>query len=326
MKNALLLCVLVSCSAPPSGSASKRQEICGTPATAATRIIYEGLKAECAGCHQSGTRGYFSSLGAFQALLVSDPRLVAPGNPDGSELLKLLEARGTGAFKQMPIAGQPYALRTAGAGASIADIRAWITALTAQARDNRPAPLARPITRISAQQAQRALYQQLGLVHDDFFIVASEYSLPMAETRGDGRYPVLSQDSLPAPRQGEASGRFEGLGGGAVVGQVKPDSSITPTFVLTLQQVSQAWCRLALAKPGNVALFPAGMAVSSDPASAKTTIQRWSTHFLAQSMPASEVEALHAEVFAPLLVETNQTSAYVGLCSYFIRHPLWNFY
>ncbi len=329
MNRALLLTVLALCGCgdPPTAAlATRRQAICGTPATAATRTIYEGLKAECAGCHQSGTRGYFSSLGAFQALLVSDPRLVNPGNPDGSELMKLLEGKGTGAFKQMPIAGQTYAMRTAAAGASVAEIRAWITGLTAQARDNRPDPLARPITRMSAQQMQRALYQQLGLDHADFFIVASEFSLPMAETRGDTRYPVQSQDALPAPRQPQASGRFEGLGGGAVIGQVRADTSISPTYVLTLQQTAQAWCRLALAKPGNTALFAAGGVPASDAASVKATIERWSLHFLAQPMTPADVDALHADVFVPLLAETNQTNAYVGLCSYFIRHPLWSLY
>ncbi len=328
MKRALILAALVlaACGDPRPATGSKHQAICGTPATKATKAIYDGLKTECAGCHQSGTRGYFSSLGAFQALLVSDPRLVAPGKPDGSELIKLLEGRGTGAFKQMPIAGQTYALRTPGLGASVADVRAWITTLTAQQRDSRPDPLARPITRLSAQQAQRALYQQLGLDHDDFYTSASEFSLPMAESRGDGRYPLQSQDALPTPRQAQPSGRFEGLGGGSVMGQVRADTSISPTFVLTLEQVSQAWCRLALAKPGNVALFPAGATPAADPATAKAAIRRWSLHFLAQPMADAEVDALHADLFVPLLTETNPTNAYVGVCSYFIRHPLWNFY
>lgn len=326
MRGALVLAVLLAACADlgPQAAAKKQQAICGTPATVQTKAIYDGLKAECAGCHQSGTRGFFSSLGAFQALLVSDARLVAPGNPDGSELMKLLEGKGTGAFKQMPIAGLTYAMRTAGPAASIADLRAWITGLTAQQRDNRPDPLGRPITRMSAQQTQRALYQQLGLTHEDFFLVANEFSLPMAESRGDGRYPVQSQDALPTPRQGEAAGRFEGLGGGSVMGQVRADTSISPTFVLTLEQVSQAWCRQALAKAGNVALFPAGAA--PDAAGAKATIRRWSVHFLAQPMSDPDVDALHADVFAPLLAETNVTNAYTGLCSYFIRHPLWNFY
>lgn len=326
MKRALVLLLLVACGSPPRASSSRKDAICGTPATAETRVVYEGLKAECAGCHQSGTRGYFSSLGAFQALLVSDARLVKPGDPDGSELVKLLEAKGTGAFKQMPIAGLPYSQRTPGTGASVAQVKAWITGLSAQARDNRPDPNARPITRVSATQAQRALYQQLGLTHDDFFISASEFSLPMAESRGDTNYPLQGQDMVPTPRQAQSSGRFEALGGGTVMGQVRADPSITPTYVLTLQQVSQAWCRRALTKAGNTALFPGGTLGASDAATAKATIARWSLHFLAQPMAPADVDALHADVFAPLLAESNATNAYTGLCSFFIRHPLWGFY
>ncbi len=325
MRRAWLLLLLAACGSPPQ-SGVRRDAVCGTPATPETKVVYEGLKAECAGCHQTGTKGYFASLGAFQALLVSDARLVNPGNPDGSELVKLLEAKGTGAFTQMPIAGAPYAMRTPGTGASMAQVKAWISGLSAQARDNRPDPNARPITRVSAQQAQRALYQQLGLTHDDFFIAASEFSLPMAESRGDTNYPLHGQDLLPAPRQTQTSGRFEALGGGSVMGQVRADTSITPTYVLTLQQVSQAWCRRALTKAGNPALFPGGTLGASDAATVKATIARWSLHFLAQPMAAAEVDALHADVFAPLLAETNATNAYTGLCSYFIRHPLWSFY
>ena len=114
-----------------------------------------------------------------------------------------------------------------------------------------------------------------------------------------------------------------GLGEGAALEQpVRVHGNFTeytPTYVLTLEQVSQAWCRRALAKPGNTALFPSGTTPASDAASAKATIQRWSVHFHAQPMSA-------ADLFAPLLAETNATNAYVGLCSFFIRHPLWSFY
>ncbi len=326
-----LAVVLLSCEGaapPPRPSVSTQtQTVCGTPATQETKRVYDGLKESCASCHQAGTRAFFTSLGAFQGALVSDTRLVNPGHPDESELIKLLEGHGTGAFKQMPIAGDPYAQRvgTNGVTLSMADLRAWVTGLGTQARDNRPDPTARPITRVSALQAQRALYQQLGLDTDDFFILANEYSLPMAEPRGVA-YSMQGADQFPAPRQPDSAERFLGLGGGSVVAQVRPDTSTTPTFVLTLQQVSQAWCRLALNKKGNVQLFAAGVTPSGDPVAAKATIRRWAIHFMGVTMADADVDALHAEVFAPLLAGSNATNAYVGLCSYFIRHPQWVFY
>ena len=168
MKRLFLIASLVACDAGPPPVQTQASAVCeGTPPSSVTEHVYRQLKPHCIGCHDSGVRGYFNSMNAFQSLLVSDPRLVAPGNPDGSELVRLLEGRGTGAFTQMPIGGPTYAADDT--DIRMSEIRAWITALGAQARSIRPDPDAPVITRMSAAQMQRALYQQLGLVHGDFF-------------------------------------------------------------------------------------------------------------------------------------------------------------
>ncbi|WNG34851.1 hypothetical protein F0U61_15235 [Archangium violaceum] len=301
---------------------------CGTPATTETQRVMEGLKPHCEGCHAQGTRGYFASVAAFQSLLVSDSRLVKAGSPDDSELVRLLEGRGTGAFKQMPIGQKSYAqlVSEGSATLSVQAVRAWIQGLGAQQRDSRPNPDAPRITRMSADQVQRALYQQLGLGYDDFFVNAKEFGFDMAESRGEDHLPLQSPDAIPAPRQYISGERYHGLGGGSVMNQVSADRTPAPTFALTLTQVSQRWCRRALAKPDNTALFPKGAARTANPADVKATLKRWSLHFLGERFTDAQVDELYADVFVPLATPTDTEPAYVGVCSYFIRHPHWIFY
>ncbi len=332
MNRALVLMVLAMACDKASGPAPvlARQSVCGTSATAETKKIYDGLKGECAGCHVAGVRSFFVSLGTFQALLVTDEKLVKPGDPDNSELIKLLEGHGTGVFKQMPIAGLAYADRasagTAVNGVSMSDVRAWVTNLATQSRDPRPDPNAKVLVRMTGQQAQRTLYQQLGLDNSDFYIKAFEYDVEMAEKKDEDRYPLLGPDEMPAPRQSQTAERFYAIGGGSSTGQIRADSTVSPTYVLTMQQTSQAWCRFALGKTGNTALFSAGSMGTADEATAKTTIRRWGLHFIATQLSDDEVNALYTDLFVPLVADSNAGNAYVGLCSYFIRHPLWVFY
>ena len=302
----------------------------GTQPSSETERVFAGMKPACEGCHSTGVRGFFASANAFQNLIVADGRLVMPGKPDESELVRLLEARGTSAFKQMPPAGPTYAqLVTQGvARVSIAEVRGWIVGLGVQARDPVPDARASRIVRLSALQIQRALYQQLGVGYDDFFTMASNYGIAMANQRDENMYPMQGPDAFPASFYEPPAERFLGLGGGATVRQLRNQLSPSPTFVQVLTQVSQAWCRIAIAKKGNSALFPNGAAMlTTDPVEVKRTLTRWWFHFLAERPSQVQVDALYDTVFVPLNKEPNGTEpAYVGSCSYFIRHPHWLFY
>ena len=293
-----------------------------------TLEVMQALTPVCAGCHLVGTRGYFASAEAFQSLLVADPRLVQRGDPDGSELIRLIEGRGTGAFRQMPIGTTDYpALLASGqATLSIEDLRAWVRELPAPMRSASPDGRAPRITRLSATQIQRSLYQQLGLSEADFFTPAGEYGIAMAEARGgDEPYPLQPVDAIPMPRQRTTADRFHALGGGSTLRQVRADNDVGPTFVLTLMQVSQRWCRMGLAKTTNEALFPAGTTRVTDEANVRSTIRRWSLHFHARHAEDAEVDALYDLVWRP--VSTGEVEAgWVALCSTFIRHPDWIFY
>jgi hypothetical protein len=254
--------------------------------------------------------------------------MVKPGDPDDSELIRLLEGRGTGAFERMPIGVKSYAELAAEDPTMMpmSELRAWVAGLNQQVRDARPDRDASRIRRMDAMQMKRAMYAQLGLTDEDFFTAAATYEIPMLNPRTDGIYPVRAIDELPAPYERVSAERFAALGGGSPLTQVPSDRSVSPTAALTLTQVSQAWCRVAIAKQGNEALFTGGAAkTDTEQAAVTATIRRWSLLFLGERMSAEEADTLYQDVFAPLST-TGPEPAYVGLCSYFIRHPRWVFY
>jgi hypothetical protein len=311
-----------------AGAGGTSSDPCAAGATPETAKIFDGLRPACEGCHLTGVRAFFASLKAFQSLLVADPRLVVPGDPEQSELMRLLRGTGSGAFKQMPIAGPTYeALAASGAQPLTMDeISTWIAGLTVQQRDARPDPESPRVARMSATQIQRALYQQLGLTHDDFFESSSEFGVPMASAKnGDELYPLQGPDALPTPANRPTLERHVALGGGSALMQVQAQLETGPTFVHSLTPLAQRWCRLALEKPMNTALFPGGASMSADAAEAKATLARWHFHFLAERPSDAEVDAVYNGVFVPLATGGVDV-AYVGVCSYFIRHPQWVFY
>lgn len=319
---------LVACDARTPGptSAVKRQAECGQASDETVRVM-RALAPHCEGCHVNGARAFFSSVSSFQNLIVADPRMVKPGDPDNSEFVKLLVGTGSGAFTKMPIGAKSYAELVADGTATLTidEVKQWVNGLATQARDARPDSNAPRITRVKAEQVQRALYQQLGLVHADFFTNASDYGIPRAQPISDDLYPFQPVDEYLAPRTSEPRDRFHGLGGGSVVTQQRADPSTSPTFVLTLTQVSQRWCRMGFRKMNNEALFPSGATKATDEANVKATITRWFLHFHGTRATQAEVDAMYSTVWQPLAAGGAE-AGFTGLCSAFVRHPDWIFY
>lgn len=308
---------------------------CGGPTPeerAQNQAIFDALSPHCASCHVSGSRGYFASIEAFESLLAYNPAEVVPGKPDESEFVRLLTGQGTRAFKQMPIAGPTYAdLASQGkTKKTVEEIKTWIKNLVQRDKDPLPSLEARRITRLSAEDVQRGLYQQLGLSDADFFVPASNYDIPHKSTgQLDDKYPISSPDTAPAPFEQLPVERYSSLGGGSAGYQLKADSTISPSFLGTLSQVSQRWCAMALDKAGNTALLPAGASIqtgSSDPAAVKAVLRAWYLHFHAVQATDADVDALFQNVFVPLEQGKDSRTAYIGTCSYFIRHPDWILY
>jgi len=289
-----------------------------------TAEVFEGLRAACAGCHQSGTRAFFASVRAFETLMVADPTLVRPGAPDESELIRLLEGEGTGAFTQMPIGARSYAeMAAAGdpnAPLSVADVRSWVSGLGPVALDARPNRDAARVRAMDATRIRNTLYAQLGLGFDDFFAVGGYFEsadfegFPIIMSQGDDanlpdeKYPILAPDEFPGlpgadnrtDTDAQGMERYFALGGGSITEQVRPNDALGPSFVLTLTQVAQAWCRFALEKRPNPALFPGGGELVGDEAAVKQVIRDWHLHFWAISPDDEAVDGVYDAVFAPL--------------------------
>jgi len=92
--------------------------------------VFEGIKAQCQGCHMSAPNtAFMASLESFNTVLVQDPHFVLPGDPDNSEVIRLMEGNGTGAWKAMPVgAGDNFkSMSDKGqTSVTIEEIRYWI--------------------------------------------------------------------------------------------------------------------------------------------------------------------------------------------------------
>jgi hypothetical protein len=298
---------------------------CGTPATSETAAVFAALEPHCAGCHQSGPRGYFRSLETFQASLVSSAEWIRPGDPEGSELIRLLEGRGTGRFAAMPIGERSYAELVVSGAASlpVEEIRRWISGLPAQTRDSRPSAEPPRIRRLGAIEIKRALYQQLGLDDHDFFDPTASVHFPrMVQSR---EYGLAAMEEVPAPFHDDPAELHQSLGGGSIFRETSEDLDTTPIFAMTLTHISQSWCRVAVQKSGNTALFPDGPP-GPDVAEVKALIHQWSSHFHSVDVTDAEARSLVDTLYVPLRDGADHETALVGLCAYFIRHPSWMFY
>lgn len=328
----LLALALAACD---PGSAPRETPRCADGPSADERAqnqaIFDGLEPTCAGCHITGARGYFASIEAFESLVAYNPDVVIPGDPDGSELVRLLEGNGSGPFAQMPTAGPTYAQLASDGTAELGmdEIRGWVGGLGDHAPDPNPSSAARRITRLGASDIQRALYQQLGLSDQDFFVPASNYDVPHKSSQNDGNYPLTSPEAYPAPFEQLPVDRFMSLGGGSAMFQYKTDGSVSPSFAGSLGQISQRWCAMAIDKAGNAALFGTGgsaMTGSAQPDAVKAVLEAWFLHFHAVEAQPDEIDRVYGELFVPLESEADTRTAWVGTCSWFIRHPDWVFY
>lgn len=81
-------------------------------ATSDNDFVRLRLGRNCESCHGEGaSRPFFASLSAFEDLLAYDERFVVAGEPENSELVRLLQGEGTGAYTQMPTVGDTFADR-----------------------------------------------------------------------------------------------------------------------------------------------------------------------------------------------------------------------
>ena len=104
------------------------------PVPPTTAEVFAGLGPSCGPCHHPGAAAhtaYFVSEMTFTELVVDDPALVTPGDPDSSLLIQLLDGTAEGVFSQMPLQGDPFTARSARGETAITTeaIRWWITSM-----------------------------------------------------------------------------------------------------------------------------------------------------------------------------------------------------
>lgn len=289
------------------------------------------LAGACAGCHLAGSRPYWASLTAFEAL-VYDPKYVTRGDPDNSLLVKLFKGTAPGSFPQMP-PGERYdaLLARGGASMSIGDVERWIRELPPQgAVVAEPMPERFTVRRLTAEEMILSAMSQLGLTLEDFVDTSSPDWRTEEYTVRGGRFFIWPKDWAPGISRQYVSDartveRYEALGGMAALDNRGKDVSIGPAAMQTLVQQSQAWCRRALEKPGNTAVLR-HVTLADRSATKAAEIKRniGALHLRMLSEPATDatIEALYTRVYLP--GEAQSTKAgWTAVCASFMRHPLW---
>ena len=300
----------------------------GGEVTEETLDVFERLRPTCEGCHLNGSSfPAFADLNTFVNLIVSDPLFVVPGDPDASELVRLLEANGTRQWRQMPNGSQSFQdLELAGQTAiTTAEVRDWIEALEGVG----PVDLEEPVLvrRLTTEQILASLYDQLGLEPSDF-LQTNPNTGDISNVRRE-RYPIHGVDMVPRvhPNAGShAQERFEALGGPSFLNGVPRVQDLAPLFGHTFTQTVQAWCRVSVNKADNDALFP--MATRSDTSSSNPDAIKANMRFLFLKMLAveasnEEVDDLFDTVFVPYESESGTSTAWIAVCASMIRDPLW---
>ena len=279
-----------------------------------------------------GNKPFFASLQAFENGLVYDERFIKRGEPENSPFVAMIKGVGTGAYPQMP-PGEPYEalLGDGRASLSVEDLEAWVRELPpAPARLEDPSPEAFTLRRLTAEEMISSLMDQLGLTLEDFIDTSRPAWRDEEYTVNGGKLFAWPTDWAPGISQQYVSDkgttqRFEALGGPVTLTYRKRDQELGPSAAATVVQISQAWCRIAVQKPGNTAVLSgvtlADKSATSTPA-IKANIRALYLRMLAQPPTDAEVDDVFTQVYLP--AETKNTkAAWIAVCASFVRHPLW---
>lgn len=323
---ALALVALTACGEPPnrpvvdgstSADATSAAPMCATNRNDEVRLK---LAAQCESCHGARAgRPFFASLASFEDLLVYNTSFVVRGDPDNSPLVAMLEGRATGAYRQMPLGGEPFATLASRGQTRISmdEIRDWIRTLPPPDPTREGPDPAQPTTRrLSADEAINALAIALGQP-------ANSGVPPLLQL--DGPQP-LSPDSPQGVDYNDALRRdvYLMLGGASYLAQRRPERSWSPGSLLAFAQVAQGICARAAAM-NSAQLFKhvsAGDRLPMAEANARRNIAYLYERFLHEPAPQSAIDALFTRIYQP----AERTSTRVGwtqVCVALARDPLF---
>lgn len=280
----------------------------GVQGSCTTEQVYAGLEPHCAGCHSSdGQRKFFSSKADFETTIAYNGRFVVPGQPERSRLVALLEGTEQ---PSMPIGSTSYAglVREGKAELTMETIRCWITNLTGEAK----APVEHPVMRrLDVEQLDRVYRSALGLTD--------------ADLSTDAYYPVQSPDATrDTEGLADRHQRFLSMGGPHWREFKRRDNELTPTFLQTVTQMSQAMCRLSIRKTDGP-LFK--FAKLSDKTAAQSDAIRQNIAYVFQRFVGEPPNPDSAQglfdVFKHYEGKGNSNeAAWTAVCGAIARHPL----
>lgn len=304
----------------------------GCPPQGRNDEVRLALAGACASCHTTGNKPYFASLSAFENGLVYDEKWVKRGDPDGSGLFALLAGMNPGSYPQMP-PGETYAAVLASGRATITidELKAWVRDLPPRGAVNEgPSPEAFTVRRLRADEMVLSLVDQLGLTVEDFVDTSRPTWRDEAWVARGGRLFVWPTDWAPGisgayVSDARTTERFETMGGAVILQGRKPDVSLGPAAMQTLVQMSQAWCKLAVEKPGNTAVLR-GVTLSDTSATKSTEIKaniaQLHLRMLGDPATDADVTELYEQVYLQLEPASTK-AAWIGVCASFVRHPKW---
>lgn len=315
--------VLSACGEPrPIGDggapdASTQNQVCAANRNDEVRMKLAG---QCAACHGARAgRPFFENLQAFEDLLVYNTSFVVRGDPDRSPLIAMLEGRATGAYRQMPLGGDPFATRAMRGETAITmdELREWIRTLPPpDASRQGPDPAALTTRRLSADEAINALAIALGQP-------ANSGTPPLLQL--DGPQP-LSPDSPSGVDYQDALRRdtYLMLGGPSYLAQRRAEKTWSPGSLLTFTQLAQGMCSRAAAM-NNAQLFKYVTAADRLPmaeANVRRNIAYLYERFLHEAAPMTAVDALFVRVYQPA-ESTGTRVAWTQVCAALARDPLF---
>lgn len=279
--------------------------------------VYLGLSSTCEGCHGEGSNfPAFASFDAFESLVVGDPTLVAPGDPEASALLGLLAGTAAPPLRQMPPGVNSFVdLEDAGSTEiTMEQLRDWISALE---------PCDVPVTggsprfvrRVDAEHIPRMLYAQLDLTLPD---VLHPTQFPIDDPTWGVLSPADNSESV-------ANARWMALGGPDPLRGQQRQRSWSPLFIQTLGPMAQAWCRRSI-ELERAPLFrhaDADSDSSVDAAAIKANIRYLYLHMLGVEASDTDVASTYESVYLHYEATADSTTAWTAVCAALVRDPLW---
>jgi hypothetical protein len=275
-----------------------------------------GLEPTCKACHDTGSNlPIFASLDAFENLLVYNPSLVAPGDPDQSKLVALLQGKAQGTYTQMPLTGQPFA-KLGGTSISMDVITDWITTLPppdpSRAGPHRDSPMTR---RLRVGELVFALQSTLGFaeVGPTDASAGKPHALWVRDPTALGDITYLN---IGATRT------WSVLGGGNAFSRVKDDTELSPSALRTITEMSLEWCGDAVGRADQTIFRDAMPTDTSADASERIRANIAYLHLRLLGEPAApaDVDAHYDGVFLPA-EPRGAAVAWTEVCAALVRDP-----